>query len=109
MVYDYEPIPLSNDWNDLQKRLSNWADKTFPGSTLVGKFDHVKEELEEIILEPDNIVEWADAFMIMMHSLADRNYTMDDLFSAIERKHAINLNRKWGPPDANGKRNHIRE
>ena len=96
------------DWNYLQSQVAAWARETFGDSTISSKFAHLMKELVEISENPQDVTEWADAFLLLMDASAFAGFTMDEIFRACVEKHAINRARKWGEPDEHGVVEHVR-
>lgn len=94
-----------------QAEVTEWAERTFPGSTPEAKWAHLDEEVQElgdcIILKgQDAPEEAADCLLILLHIAGAAGF---DLLDAARAKHARNLARKWGAPDSRGVVRHIEE
>lgn len=93
---------------NLFKRITEWQEKTFPGTTKEAVVKHLVKESNELLeavqtkTDEDVKEEIADNF-ILLFNLAKR-YNMDywDVVAAVEKKHFKNLSRKWKEPDAEG-------
>lgn len=94
--------------NWLFNRMTDWAEKTFPQRTNHSILTHLRKELVEIEANPDDLEEWADAILLFMHGLRERNFNIAQLVEALEKKFEINKNRKWGTPDEHGVVEHER-
>lgn len=92
-------------FSDFQRDVYEWAQRTFPGSTLAAKLAHLRRELDEIQQQPTDAHEWADAFLILLHGAASYGH---DLLAAAREKFALVQQRKWGAPDAQGVIEHVR-
>lgn len=57
---------------------------------------HLKKEIQELIDNSDDELEWADVFLLLIDA-ADRKagYTIDDLVNFASKKLAINKARTW--------------
>jgi hypothetical protein len=97
-----------SDWCDLQAQVAAWARETFRDSTIESKFAHLMKELVEISAKPQDVVEWADAFLLLMDATAFAGFTMDQIYEACRAKHAVNRAREWGEPDEHGVVEHVR-
>ena len=94
--------PDVRDWTHLQGRVTEWAQRTFPDSTLNAQLEHIHEELTEVEETPSDEFEWADVLLIFMHAALEQGLTMADLYHACEKKFAIVQKRQWGDPDERG-------
>ena len=90
-----------------------WSDATFgsgnptdPQSGL-GSLAHLKEEVEELIENPNDIEEWADVTMLLLDAARRRGFTAKQLLQWTLAKLEINKTREWGVPDAEGIVRHI--
>jgi NTP pyrophosphatase (non-canonical NTP hydrolase) len=99
--------------DDIQMEVFDWAEKTFPDSTIESKLAHLKEEADELseaITEgkdiEDILEEVADIVLIAMHAAESSNRM---LVSHIRRKFLICQTRTWGEPDENGVVRHTSE
>lgn len=96
--------------------ITNWQDKTFPNSTALSKVEHLKQECEELYLEIVGFhkanhkagFELADCLILLYGVAAKLGLSYDDINNVIDDKMKINMERKWGEPDANGVVNHIK-
>lgn len=98
----------------LFNKVTTWQRNTFPQATPLSKLAHLEQELRELkddlqSQNPARVLEYADCFMLLFGAAASDGMEYDDICKAINDKMAINLNRKWGKPDANGVVNHIKE
>ena len=97
------------DWTKTQKTVSTWSKNTFKDSTMLSNIDHLRDELCEIIDNPDDIEEWADAIMLYMNAANFAGHSMDDILKAVHKKYEKNKNREWGEPDERGVVKHTKE
>lgn len=98
---------------ELFLKISKWQEETFKESTALSKLAHLKEEISEVVLDikndlPSKRMEFADCFILLYGAAAADGMSYEDIQQAIQEKHLINTNRKWGKPDANGIVNHIK-
>ncbi len=82
--------------------MTDWAEKTFPQRTNHSILTHIRRELVEIELDPDDIEEWADVLLLFMHGLRERNIAWSLLEEYVYSKFAKNKERKWKAPDEHG-------
>jgi hypothetical protein len=100
----------------LQTRISTWATKTFSeghGQRTEGVYAHLKREIDELGLgialahSPEAIGEECADCAMLLFELAD--FARSDLLDEVEKKLAINRERKWGPIQEDGSILHIKE
>lgn len=94
---------MSTRLRELQLKTSIWSDRQF------GKFDrrpsclrHLQREIQEIIDEPDDVEEYADALILLIDSARMAGIVADDLLDAAFSKLEVNKKRKWKPADEEG-------
>lgn len=89
----------------IQCRIGDWQRATFPESTEETVLTHLKRELDEFLVsrKPD---EAADCLMLFISFAEKRGFCLLD---ALLDKFEICKKRKWGKPDAQGVREHVRE
>jgi len=111
MPYDY--------FAGLQRSVGEWANQTFARATDASIVAHLRREVAEldtlarwrterpdIAWNDDNYAEeMADCLLLLLH-LAHRNGV--NLEEAARRKYAVNRQRHWGEPDAEGVVEHVR-
>ena len=91
---------------DLQKEAGGWANKTFGKSqTVTGVINHLVKEVYEL-KDSNEPEEAADCLLLLFQLAHEGGY---DLIQEAQKKHKINLKRKWGKPDKYGVIEHIRE
>ena len=86
-----------------------WSDKTFPIQNPVSTLTHLIDEVRETINKPDDILEYADCFILLFNAARLSGFTVHDIMNAMQEKHEINTKRQWGKPDANGVVKHIKK
>ena len=97
--------------------ITQWQRETFKSSSSLSKIAHLADELQELVLElkaPIRDVEkvraeFADCFILLFGAADAAGMIYGQILEAIDKKHAINKNRRWGTPDASGVVNHIKE
>jgi hypothetical protein len=85
---------------------SAWALVTFPKATPESWARHIGKEAMELKDDPRDPMEIADG-LILYAGLATK--CGFDIFEIVRTKHAINLGRTWGAPDADGVVEHVRQ
>ena len=96
-----------DNWQKVQDDIGEFTDKTFGHSTVESKMTHLREELDEVIADPQDELEWADCMILLLDAARRQGFSMDDLQQAINKKMTINRARKWGNADENGVVKHI--
>lgn len=91
---------------NFQEKIGEWATTTFSASTDKSRIQHMREEIEELALRPEDPLEAADIFLLLLHHAHVNGY---DLMTAAKKKFDIIKNRKWQKPDENGVVHHIKE
>lgn len=113
------PLVLPSDYANLQSRVGEWAEKTFPKATNMSICNHlVREvrELEEYCLVPDKYndsqtlrqemgSEIADCIQLLYH-IAHRNGI--DVNREVILKFNENQKRRWNEPDSDGVSEHVK-
>jgi hypothetical protein len=102
------------DVDALQSECCEWTFATFGTPEQRGPFgplDHLRKEIDEILADPSDVVEFVDAYMLLQDATARAGHRMSDVIAGVRPKLAINKQRKWPPfnPDASGAVEHIRE
>lgn len=93
----------------LQSEVVKWANQTFPGQTRESVTKHLVKEAKELASKPWDISEMADVLILLVRAANLNQISADSLLSATFNKHEINKLRKWGPPNADGVQEHLRE
>jgi hypothetical protein len=104
-----EIILQQSRFQKLQDHLGKWADETFGPRTPESLLCHLKDEIDEIVADPKDEHEWADALQLLTdaYRLATGN-TTEHLLDACFEKLEINKNRTWNAPDENGCFKHVK-
>jgi NTP pyrophosphatase (non-canonical NTP hydrolase) len=103
--------------DELQRRVGEWGERTFPTSTDASKLAHLGREYEELREMAEGVAwgvlpaeamaeEAADVAMLLFHLAHARGFS---LAGAIERKFAEVQLRRWLAPDAEGVVEHVRD
>lgn len=90
----------------LAQQIRDWGRITFPTSTPASTAEHLRREVLEILADPTNGEEQADAFFLLVQ-LA--RISGNDLAAEVAKKLEINLARKWKPADHLGVVEHVKE
>jgi len=105
---------LTGFLDDLQRMIGTWANTALPEPHLVSAAAHkARDEAHELVAAAANgfihdIAEETADVAIALLTIAHRaGFSLKD---AIRKKHAVNLTRRWGPPDPlTGVTSHVRE
>jgi len=98
--------------NKLQQEVGTWAEGVFTQATPATIVAHLRREVEELATASQGtpnaaeLAEAADCLLLLFHLAHKRGY---DLLEAARYKFAINRERQWGKPDAEGVVEHVRE
>jgi len=60
---------------------------------------HLQEEVQELIDNADDPMEWADCFLLLLDAAWRKGYNIDDLVEFSSQKLEINKKRKWDKKD----------
>ncbi|HEX3856543.1 MAG TPA: dATP/dGTP pyrophosphohydrolase domain-containing protein [Verrucomicrobiae bacterium] len=91
----------------LQQRIERFQTEKFTGQLLSAKLKHLEKEIGELQTDPDDLMEWADVFILLLGSAAEYGLNTDELIALAHKKMNINDSRTWGAPDAEGVCHHI--
>ncbi|HEV2734883.1 MAG TPA: dATP/dGTP pyrophosphohydrolase domain-containing protein [Longimicrobiaceae bacterium] len=91
--------------DDLLADVVAWQRETFPVATPASVVEHLRREVAELVNDPHDAMEQADALFLLAGLAA---HTGVDLADAVRRKLEINRARVWGAPDAHGVVEHVR-
>lgn len=93
------------------KRQKKWSKATFgDGQRTVGIIKHISKELQEILYNPDDALEWIDVIILAFDGAWRAGLTPRQLQAALEYKQLVNRRRKWPPPGpADEPNEHVRE
>lgn len=82
-----DPSIYERSFDNLQKRIQDWATLRFPEATHESRFKHLTSELKEILENPSDVIEWADALLILIHGMVEEGFSMqNDILPAAYRK-----------------------
>lgn len=94
----------------IQMDIGTWADEKIPLRTPSGQMKHLEKELDELKAEmATNDMEkareeLADVLIVALNIAYQLGFDME---YEVERKMAINKNRQWSAPDADGVIHHL--
>lgn len=89
------------DW--LATESASWAKRTFPWQNKEGVIAHLKREMRELAVKPDDPEEMADVFLLLVQVAMHHRV---DLVEAVHHKYLKNMERTWGKPDGEGVSEH---
>jgi NTP pyrophosphatase (non-canonical NTP hydrolase) len=105
--------------SDTFYEIVKWQEVTFPDATSLSKVKHLKEEVKELeqellhtnplSFEPSLEIESeiADCLFLIYGAAFKAGLSYSQIEFALRRKLAVNKNRKWGKPDADGVVKHV--
>lgn len=91
-------ITHKKKFNAFCKKRNAFSQKTFGSPeerTCVEPLKHLLEEVQELIDNPDDEMEWADCFLLLLDAAWRKGYSVDDLRKFASRKLKINKKRTW--------------
>lgn len=87
--------PPSIDAKHLARQRA-WSEKTFgPGKRTEGIVNHIKFELDEILADPLDIMEWVDVIILALDGAWRAGWEPQEIITAIKQKQLINEQRDW--------------
>lgn len=101
-------IGEQKDNETLYNEFGQWTKATFPNAGSVKHLIKLKEEVNEAIEAPNDIMEYADCMGGLFGAAYKAGFTFDDLFDAWNKKFQINKTRKW-QVNKNGTYSHIKQ
>jgi hypothetical protein len=117
--YNFELYKFIGEFNKeetemLFDELLVWQRQAFPDATSLSSALHLKEEVDELIVDIQTNVpdirrrfEFADCFFLLYEAAALAGMTYRDILNCIGDKLEINKNRKWGKADKDGVVKHV--
>lgn len=88
------PVDLLDEF---QQTTFEWSLHTFGVRGPAGPINHLKSECDEILEDPTDIEEFADAWLLLQDAAARGGFKMSELFIAATLKHGKNTRRDWPP------------
>lgn len=106
-----------NRLNGLIDQIIIWQNDTFPSATAKSKLLHLREEIEELLMEINNPnmciedleSEFADCFLLLFGAANKIGFTLKDIQRIMSEKLNKNKMRNWQEPDENNVYRHIKE
>lgn len=83
------------DLNLFQKTQGKWAAETFGDQTSVEKLRHLHKEVDEIIDDPQDVTEYADALSLLLDAARLQGITAENIVVAAWLKLQVNQQRTW--------------
>ncbi len=87
-----------NKLNDFYKKYEEFSNATFGTPEIrncLAPLKHLQEEVKELIENPDDTMEWADCFLLILDAARRKGHSIDDLISFANAKLEINKKRSW--------------
>lgn len=87
-----------DNFNKFCEDRKNFSYSTFGDSNTRGcesPLLHLREEISELIENPNDEMEWADCWLLLLDAACRKGYTVDDLVEFGKRKLEINKKREW--------------
>lgn len=93
--------------------VTTWQKETFKKSDAISKIHHLKEEVNELLLDvseksKERRLEFADCFLLLYGAAYSDGMSYEDISKCIDEKLKICKERKWGIPDENGIVKHLK-
>ena len=57
---------MTDKWQELQNDIAAFTDSVFGKSNPASKLKHLREEVDELIEEPTDTMEWADCMILLL-------------------------------------------
>lgn len=93
----------------LIKEHEKFSDETFgKDRNPIGPLKHLKKEIDEIIENPDDIVEYADFLLLFIDAIRLNGYTFSKVINAAFEKLEVNKTRDWPPLNKEGYSEHVK-
>jgi len=99
---DVEVISMENLYLDIGSQ----GKRIFPDAGPIDCLNKMKDEADEAIEEPDNIIEYADCLIALFHASFKAGFTYGELEKAVSKKVKINEKRNW-KKNSNGTYSHV--
>jgi len=87
-----------NKFNEFIKERDEFSFKTFGTPNERGcecPLLHLQDEIKELLENPNDPMEWADCFLLLIDAARRKGYSIDDLLDFSIKKLEINKNRTW--------------
>lgn len=99
---------LSQFWQEQ----AEWSRATFGDDNErgpTGPLKHLRKEVDEVLKDPTDLVEYADLLFLVFDSTRRAGFTYDQLVEACFSKLKINKERKWSKPTSDEPVEHVRD
>lgn len=96
--------------NTLISKQKKFSNKTF-GNPQKCNFKipllHLKEEIDEVLSNPDDKIEWADCLLLFLDAVQRKGFSIENIIDISHKKLKINKKRVW-KKDSNGLYKHVK-
>jgi Protein of unknown function (DUF550)/Domain of unknown function (DUF4406) len=87
--------PRALDFNLLFRQITKWQEETFGKRTdPKPPLHHLEKEVKELLENPDDLLEYADCFILLFNAVNIAGFTSEQLLKGIAKKFEINKKRK---------------
>jgi hypothetical protein len=84
------------DFRKVLERQAEWSERTFgPGERTVAVVKHIRKELEEILQDPNDLVEWIDVMQLAFDGARRMGYSIEAILETYDIKQLKNEERNW--------------
>lgn len=83
------------NFEKLYEFVGNLSYRLFPDAGSIEHLKKLKQETDEAIKEPEDIIEYADQFFALISASVKAGFSYDELMIAIYKKSLINEKRIW--------------
>jgi len=80
---------------ELYEKIGNISKELYPKSSSIDHMVKLKEEINEVIENPTDIVEYVDCFICLISAANESGISLSDIVEKINEKLEINKKRKW--------------
>lgn len=88
---------LNTILDEFQQDAAEWSLRTFGIRKVTGPLNHLKSEIDEIIADPTDVEEFADALILLQDAAWRSGHKMSEIFEAALAKNEKNKKREWPP------------
>jgi hypothetical protein len=90
-----------NEFIEARNKFSSDTFGTPEERNCLGPLHHLQEEVKELIDNPEDEMEWADCFLLLLDAAWRKGYSVDDLTRFGIEKLKINQTRTWKKSENN--------
>lgn len=83
------------NFEQIYREHGRFVRETFPDHTLAGHIAKLKTECDEIMNDPNDVMEFADVLLVFMSMANTAGFDPREILTAAEIKLNINRSRKW--------------